>query len=230
MHKPKKRRTPSLANRINLIRAAVMGANDGILSIAGIVLGVAGAAVSPHNILLSGLSGMLAGTVSMAMGEFVSVSSQRDTEKQAITDETMALDEHYDEEFNFIKNKYVRTGISPALAAQATKEMLAGDRLTVAVRERYGFDPADKTSAVGAAIASMISFPTGSLLPLLAITLFPASIRIGATIIAVALALAITGYAAAVLGNAQRGKALRRNVLFGLLTMIVTYVIGTLFA
>ena len=108
--------------------------------------------------------------------------------------------------------------------------MLAGDKLTVAVRERYGFDPADKTSAVGAAIASMVSFPTGSLLPLLAITLFPASIRIGATIIAVAIALAITGYTAAVLGNAQRGKALGRNVLFGLLTMIVTYVIGTLFA
>ena len=92
MNKPKKRRPQSLANRINLIRAAVMGANDGILSIAGIVLGVAGAAVSPHNILLSGLAGMLAGTVSMAMGEFVSVSSQRDTEKQAIVDETLALD------------------------------------------------------------------------------------------------------------------------------------------
>ena len=230
MNKPKKRRPQSLANRINLIRAAVMGANDGILSIAGIVLGVAGAAVSPHNILLSGLAGMLAGTVSMAMGEFVSVSSQRDTEKQAIVDETLALDERYDEEFNFIRNKYVQTGISPDLAAKATKEMLAGDKLTVAVRERYGFDPADKTSAVGAAIASMVSFPTGSLLPLLAITLFPASIRIGATIIAVAIALAITGYTAAVLGNAQRGKALGRNVLFGLLTMIVTYVIGTLFA
>lgn len=220
----------NLAEKINVMRASVMGANDGILSVAGIVIGVAGATSNNRAIILSGLSGMLAGTVSMAMGEYVSVSTQRDSEKHALAKESRALDDHYQRGFDFIQGKYTATGIAPALAEQATREMLSKDSVNVAVRERYGFDPHEKASAFAAAIASMISFPTGSILPLVAINFFPPAIKIVATVIAVIVALAITGYTAAVLGNANRGKAMLRNVVSGVITMLVTYGIGSLFA
>lgn len=225
-----KKKKMSLASKINLIRAIVMGANDGIVSIAGIVIGVASAGSSAQAILISGIAGALAGTISMAVGEYVSVSTQRDAEKQAIIDEKDALKNHYQREFNFIKNEYTSVGVSDELATKATQEMLNGNQLYVAVRERYGFDLNDKTSAVGAAIASMISFPTGALLPLLAVTLLPASLRIIGTVIAVAVALVITGYVASVLGKEENHlKSTVRNVIVGLLTMLVTYVVGLLF-
>lgn len=225
-----KKKKMSLASKINLIRAIVMGANDGIISIAGIVIGVASAGSSAQAILISGIAGALAGTISMAVGEYVSVSTQRDAEKQAIIDEKDALKNHYQREFNFIKNEYTSVGVSDELATKATQEMLNGNQLYVAVRERYGFDLNDKTSAVGAAIASMISFPTGALLPLLAVTLLPAPLRIIGTVIAVAVALVITGYVASVLGKEENHlKSTVRNVIVGLLTMLVTYVVGLLF-
>lgn len=220
----------SLAAKINVIRASVMGANDGIVSVAGIVIGVAGAHSNSYAIFLAGIAGMLAGTISMAMGEWVSVSTQRDTEKRAIEKEQAALDDHYEREFQFIKAKYQATGISDKLAHQATKEMLTKDPLDVAIRERYGFNPAEKTSAFAAAIASMISFPIGSLLPLVAMTTTNANHRILGTFIAVIIALAITGHTAAALGNANKTRAVFRNVVSGVLTMIITYLIGSLFA
>lgn len=224
------KRKMSLAEKVNVMRASVMGANDGILSVAGIVIGVAGATANNGAILLAGLSGMLAGTVSMAMGEYVSVNAERDGQRNAIIKESAALDNDYQGEFDFIKQRYMKTGISADLAQQATTEMLGKDALNVAVRERYGFDPHEKTSAIAAAMASMISFPTGSILPLVAITFFPERIKLFATVIAVIVALTITGYTAAALGNANRGKAALRNIVSGLLTMAVTYGIGTLFA
>lgn len=224
-------KTMGLAEKINVMRASVMGANDGILSVAGIVIGVAGATNNNAAILLSGLSGMLAGTVSMAMGEYVSVNSQRDSEKRAIQKEQAALATNRQGEIDYIANQYHATGISPALAAKAATEMMAHeDSLDIAVRERYGFDPKEETSAVAAALASMISFPTGSILPLVAITFFPPAIKVIATVLAVIFALTFTGYAAAVLGKANPWKAALRNVVAGILTMIVTYGIGSLFA
>lgn len=228
MQVAKKKR--SLAEKINIMRASVMGANDGIVSGAGIVIGVAGATNNNYAIFLSGIAGMLAGTISMAMGEWVSVSTQRDSERRAIEKVSTSLDENYDDEIDFIKNKYSKTGISDALAEKATHEMMSGDPIDTAVRERYGFNPKEKTSAIAAALSSMLSFPTGSLLPLLSITLFPENIKMISTIIAVVIALVITGYTAAALGNANRFKAVVRNVVSGLLTMAVTYGIGLLFA
>ncbi|MFC6176522.1 VIT family protein [Companilactobacillus huachuanensis] len=226
----KEKKKQSLAEKINVMRASVMGANDGIVSVAGIVVGVASAQSNSHAIFLAGIAGMLAGTISMAMGEWVSVSTQRDTEKRALEKESAALDGNYDTEFGFIRDKYQATGISNELATKATSEMLSDEPLDVAVRERYGFNPKEKTSAIAAAMASMISFPTGSILPLVSITMFPQDIKMMATVIAVIIALSITGYTAAVLGGANRMKAVIRNVVSGLLTMFVTYAIGSLFA
>ena len=219
----------SLMQRNNLIRAGVMGANDGILSVSGIVLGVAGATSNTGTILLAGFAGMLAGTVSMAMGEYVSVSSQHDAQEKVRRVQTEALKSQYDTEFTFVKGKYVAEGISSHLAHQAAEEMMSKDPLTTTVRERYGFSLDHELSAGGAALASLISFPIGSILPMLAISVMPRSMREIATFIAVVIALALTGYAAAALNGANKQKAVMRNIIAGVFTMIVTYVIGSLF-
>ncbi|CAI2700182.1 hypothetical protein AKUH4B503X_11810 [Apilactobacillus kunkeei] len=218
----------TLAQRINIIRAGVMGSNDGILSVAGIVIGVDGATSNTFSIFISGIAGMIAGTVSMAMGEYVSVNSESDSQKNAVEKQKVALKDNYDNEFNIVKKKYMNSGISDELATKATTEMMNKDALVTTVREKYGFNVNQFTSPYAAAIASMISFPTGSILPLVAISLFPANIKVVATFIAVLIALSLTGYAAAMLSNANRLKSTLRNVASGMLTMLVTYLIGLL--
>ena len=220
----------SLAQKVNILRASVMGANDGIISIAGIVIGVAAATNNAYSILISGLSGTLAGMISMCMGEYVSVSTQKDSQKMALISERQRLDDQYQEEFNYVQQKYEEQDIDPKLAKQATKELMDKDALSTVVQERYGFNPKDFTSPYAAAIASFISFPTGSVLPMLAVTLAPAESRILATAIAVLIALLITGYCAAILSNSNRLKSSIRNAIAGLLTMGVTYIIGQLLA
>ena len=218
----------TLAQRINIIRAGVMGSNDGILSVAGIVIGVAGATSNTFSIFISGIAGMIAGTVSMAMGEYVSVNSESDSQKNAVEKQKVALRDNYQTEFNIVKEKYMSSGISDELATKATTEMMNKDALVTTVREKYGFNVNQFTSPYAAAIASMISFPTGSILPLVAISLFPANIKVVATFIAVLIALSLTGYTAAMLSNANRLKSTLRNVASGMLTMLVTYLIGLL--
>ena len=220
----------SLAQKVNILRASVMGANDGIISIAGIVIGVAAATNNAYSILISGLSGTLAGMISMCMGEYVSVSTQKDSQKMALISERQRLDDQYQEEFNYVQQKYEDQDIDPKLAKQATKELMDKDALSTVVQERYGFNPKDFTSPYAAAIASFISFPTGSVLPMLAVTLAPAESRILATAIAVLIALLITGYCAAILSNSNRLKSSIRNAIAGLLTMGVTFIIGQLLA
>ncbi|WP_347981131.1 VIT1/CCC1 transporter family protein [Limosilactobacillus portuensis] len=224
------RKKMSLAQKVNILRASVMGANDGIISIAGIVIGVAAATNNAYSILISGLSGTLAGMISMCMGEYVSVSTQKDSQKMVLISERQRLDDQYQEEFNYVQQKYEDQDIDPKLAKQATKELMDKDALSTVVQERYGFNPKEFTSPYAAAIASFISFPTGSVLPMLAVTLAPAESRILATAIAVLIALLITGYCAAILSNSNRLKSSIRNAIAGLLTMGVTYIIGQLLA
>jgi len=220
----------SLAQRNNIIRASVMGANDGILSVSGIVIGVAGATTNPFSILIAGFAGALAGTVSMAMGEYVSVHSQNDAQKKAEATQEKRLQQNYADEFDFVKDKYIAEGVPATLAIQATQEMMAADPLGTTIRERYGFTLHQEMSAISAGIASMISFPLGSILPMLAISLVTAQnhMNVWATAVSVAIALAITGYLAAKLSGANLYKATLRNVIAGIFTMIITYGIGTL--
>ncbi|TYC48164.1 VIT family protein [Weissella muntiaci] len=223
-----KQKKLNLSQRNNLVRAAVMGANDGILSISGIVIGVAAASSNSFTIFIAGFAGILAGTVSMAMGEYVSVHSQNDAQVRAESEQRYALENDYQTEYRFVRDKYINQGVSLELATLAANEMMAQDALGTTVRERHGFTLHHEVSAVGAAIASMISFPTGSLLPMLAITLLPANIKIPATGLAVAIALAITGYSAAKLSGANLYRATLRNVISGIFTMVVTFLIGSL--
>lgn len=220
----------SLAQKINVLRASVMGANDGIISVAGIVLGVAGATSNNFAIFISGIGGLLAGNISMAMGEYVSVHSQKDAQQKATIEEIQLLETNYDQQCQFISNKLIASGISPELSEKAAQEMMAKDPLVTVVREKYGFDPNEFTSPFAAALASMLSFTAGALLPLAAITLLPTQWRIAGTGFAVFFALIITGYIAAVLGNASKARSVVRNTFAGLLTMLVTYFIGSLFA
>ena len=219
----------NLFQRNNIIRASVMGANDGIISIAGIVIGVAGATSHVGTVILAGFAGTLAGTVSMAMGEYVSVSSQHDAQQKVAHEQKQALESDYEGEFEFVCQKYQETGISEILAMKATAEMMEKDALGTTVRERHGFTLGQELSAKGAALASMLSFPAGALLPMLAISLIPSFWNKIATVFAVLIALAFTGYAAARLNGADKMHAAMRNVIAGILTMLVTYLVGLLF-
>lgn len=154
---PKKKM--SLAQKVNVLRASVMGANDGIISVAGIVIGVAAATSNPYSILISGLSGSLAGTISMCMGEYVSVSTQKDSQKMALISERQRLKGQYQQEFNYVQKQYEKQDIDPKLAHQATKELMDKDALSTVVQERYGFNPKEFTSPYAAAIASIYLFP-----------------------------------------------------------------------
>ena len=147
----------------------------------------------------------------------------------ALVEEKERLAEDPQGEFDYVKQKYMDQDISEDLAKQATQELMDKDAMGTAVQERYGFNPNEFTSPYAAAIASFISFPLGSILPMVAVTTFPPAIRIAATVIAVLIALVITGYIAAVLGkNPDKLKSVIRNTISGLLTMAVTFLIGQL--
>ena len=224
------KRKMSLVQKVNILRASVMGANDGIISVAGIVIGVAAATQNPFAILISGLAGSLAGTISMAAGEYISVSTQKDSQKMALAVEGQRLKNDYASEFSFVKQKYLDQSIDPELAQAATQQLMDKDPIGTVVQERYGFNPREYTSPYDAAIASFISFPIGSILPIVAVTISPVHLRIWMTMLAVTFMLIITGYTAAVLGGSDRWKSAFRNVIAGLITMLITFVIGQLFA
>ena len=216
-----------LNNRLNWLRAGVLGANDGIVSTAGIVMGVAGATSERSTILLAGVAGLAAGALSMAAGEYVSVSTQRDSEQALLDKERRELAEDPQDELAELAGIYRDKGLSEELAIQVARELTAHDALGAHAEAELGIDPDDLTNPWTAAWASMVSFTVGALLPLLLVVLVPAGYRIGVTVVAVALALALTGWASARFGYGAARRAVVRNVGGGLLAMAVTYAIGT---
>ncbi|MGN6780125.1 MAG: VIT1/CCC1 transporter family protein [Marmoricola sp.] len=214
--------------RLNWLRAAVLGANDGIVSVAGIVMGVAGATTDNHAILVAGLAGLVAGALSMAAGEYVSVSTQRDTEQALLAKERRELEEEPEEELAELAGLYRDKGLDEDLAMEVAVALTAHDGLRAHAEAELGIDPDDLTNPWHAAWASMASFTVGALLPLLVITLLPSSIRVVCTVVAVVIALVLTGYLSATAGDARLRPAIVRNVVGGLLAMAVTYGIGSL--
>lgn len=215
---------------LNVLRAGVLGMNDGIISTAGIVLGVAGAQQSSFALFIAGISGMLAGAFSMSGGEFVSVSQQRDMQKTAAQKQQQAIAEHYPQELAELTQVYVDKGISVELAHQVAAELMVKDGLGATCREKYNIELGNYFNPWPAAVSSFCSFFVGAILPLLTITLVPARWKVQVTFVAVACALLLTGYVSATLGQTRRRKAVWRNLVVGLLTMIVTYAVGHLFA
>lgn len=214
-----------LSNRLNWLRAAVLGANDGIVSTAGVVMGVAGATTDRPAILIAGIAALVAGALSMAVGEYVSVSSQRDAELAIIAEEKQVLREMPEEEFDQLRGILESSGISPLVAHQAAEELTEWNALRVHAKLEYGIDVDDVTNPWGAAGASGASFTVGALIPVLTI-LLPADVRTWATLGVVTLALALTGWAAATIGKAAPRRAVLRNVVGGVLAMVVTWAVG----
>ena len=216
-----------LNNRLNWLRAGVLGANDGIVSTAGLVMGVAGATSDRTTILVAGVAGLVAGALSMAAGEYVSVSTQSDSERALLDKERRELVDEPDEELAELAGIYMGKGLSEELAREVAEALTAHDALGAHAEAELGIDPDDLTNPWTAAWASMVSFTVGALLPLLTIVLTPPGGRVVVTVVAVLVALALTGWASARLGYGAPRKAVLRNVAGGLLAMAVTYGIGT---
>lgn len=213
---------------LNWLRAAVLGANDGIVSVAGLVMGVAGATTDRNTIFVAGSAGLVAGALSMAAGEYVSVSTQRDTEKALLAKERRELAEEPEEELAELAGIYRDKGLTEDLALQVAEQLTEHDALGAHAEAELGIDPNQLTSAWQAALASMLAFTLGAALPLLTVMVFSASLRVWATVVTVVAALALTGFASARFAEADVRRAILRNVVGGLLAMLVTYAIGTL--
>jgi VIT1/CCC1 family predicted Fe2+/Mn2+ transporter len=216
-----------LASRLNWLRAGVLGANDGIVSVAGIVVGVAAATATRSTILTAGIAGLAAGAVSMALGEYVSVSTQRDSERAILEVERRELAEQPEAELAELAAIYEGKGLSAATAWKVAEELTENDAFTAHAEAELGIDPTELTNPRHAAFSSALSFTLGALLPLLAI-LTPVALRIPVTIVAVLVALAITGAVGAKLGQAPVLRATVRVLVGGALAMVVTFGIGHL--
>ena len=220
----------SNTHKLNWLRASVLGANDGIVSIAGLVMGVAGATESVGVIFTAGMAGIVAGAISMAAGEDVSVSSSRDTEKALLKKEHYELKNFPEKELNELALIYEQKGLSKKTATVVAKELSTNDAYAAHAHAELNIDPDNLTSPWHAAFASSIAFVSGAVIPLIAILTPPLSLRIPIAFVAVLIALAITGFLSAKAGGASVKRAILRVVVGGTLAMTVTYAIGKLFA
>ena len=220
-----------LGARLNWLRAGVLGANDGLVSGAGICLGVA--AANPANtpaILTAGVAGLLAGSAAMAMGEYVSVSSQRDTEEALIQKERHDLTHTPAEEFEELVAVYQGQGLTESTARLVVEELTGHDPLAAHLRAEYGIHQEELTNPWHAALASAISFTSGFVLPLLAIVLLPVGVRMPATLAVALLGLGVTGWISAHISGAEKKHhPMVRNLLGGGAAMALTWGIGHLF-
>lgn len=214
--------------KLNWLRAAVLGANDGIVSIAGLVVGVAGASDSAHVILIAGTAGVVAGALSMAAGEYVSVSSQRDAERALLDRESAKLAADPDGQFKQLALLYEAKGLSRPTALRVAEELTAHDAFLAHAEAEHGITPHDLVNPWHAAIASAGAFVSGAIVPMLFILIPPAHLRVPVTFIGVLVALALTGIASAHAGGAGKRRAIIRVVVGGALAMVITYAIGIL--
>ncbi|WP_234659657.1 VIT1/CCC1 transporter family protein [Agromyces marinus] len=214
--------------KLNWLRAAVLGANDGIISVAALVVGVAAATTNLGAILVAGVASVAAGAISMGLGEYVSVSSQRDTERALIEKERDELATMPDQELAELAGIYRGKGLTPETAQRVAEELTAHDALGAHLEAELHISEHDVVSPWHAAWASALSFLAGAVLPMLAILLPPPEWRVATTFVAVVIALAITGWLSAWIGGAPRTRAILRVVTGGALALAVTWVIGGL--
>jgi len=218
-----------MAARLNWLRAGVLGANDGIVSTAGLVVGVAGATADRGTIFTAGLAGLVAGAVSMALGEYISVSSQRDSERSHLALERRELRDSPAEELQELADMYVRKGLSVQTAQRVAEELTDNDALAAHADIELGIDSGSLTNPLHASFASAVAFTLGALLPLVAILLSPTSVRVAVTVGIVLVALAIAGVLSARLGHSSVRRAVTRVVVGGAAGLALTYAIGRLF-
>ena len=206
---------------VGWLRAAVLGANDGIVSTASLVLGVASANTSPSGVLLAGVAGLVAGAMSMATGEYVSVSSQADTETAALAEEKSELDADYQGEVRELTSLYIQRGVEPALARQVAEQLMAKDALEAHAREELGL-----TDTHSARPFSAVSFSAGAGLPLIVAVLSPAKLTVIAIFLSTLCSLAALGYFSSVVSNAPPVRAISRITFWSTLAMLFSMGIG----
>lgn len=219
--------TAGIAGRLNWLRAGVLGANDGIVSVAAIVVGVAGATNDLAPILTAGTAALVGGAISMTLGEYVSVSSQSDSEKTLIATERRELSEMPAQELDELTGLYQAKGISPETARKVAEELTAHDALGAHLSAELNIDGQDLVSPWRAALASAVAFTSGGIIPFVAM-LLPPGMRIPATFVVVLLALAVTGALGAHLGGRPVLRPTIRVVIGGAVALGATFLIGTL--
>jgi len=217
---------PNIASRLNWLRAGVLGANDGIVSVAGLVVGVAAASHAASLIFAAGVAGLVAGAVSMALGEYVSVSTQRDTQRALLRRQRRQLADMPEAKLAELAAHFAAKGLSAQTARRVAAELTSHDALAAHAEAELGIDPDDLSNPWQAAVSSAFSFTVGALIPLIAILLPPADMRLPVAFASVLVALVLTGTLSAMLGGARKGRAVVRVVLGGALAMLVTYGIG----
>lgn len=220
---------PHYITRSGWLRAAVLGANDGIVSVASLIVGVAAAEPSQSAVLLAGAAAVAAGAMSMAAGEYVSVSSQSDTERADILREEKALSETPEAEMAELAALWQERGLTPETAALVAQELTAHDALGAHIRDELGLSEVHSANPLQAAFASGLTFTIAAALPLLAAWLAPAGAVIPTVLITTVLALALLGAMGARTGGAPMGRAVGRVVIWGLFAMAVTWGIGRIF-
>lgn len=219
----------SQTDKLNGLRAAVLGANDGVVSTAGLIFGVAGATNNKGAIFTAGLAGLIAGAISMAVGEYVSVSTQRDTERAFIEREKKLLKKDPSGQLESLATFYEEKGVSRKTALQFARELTADDPIKAHLESELKLDEEDLTNPITAAVASFFSFGLGAAIPLIAAVASPDHTRIQITLVAVILGLFLTGYYSAKFGGANKRAAVLRVLVGGIIAMAVTYYIGHLF-
>lgn len=215
--------------RTGWLRAAVLGANDGIISVSSLVIGIAAAAVGPNEILISGVAGLVSGAMSMAAGEYVSVSSQADLENADLAREKKELEEIPDIELDELAEIYVSRGLSKELAYEVATQMMRKDALEAHARDELGINEITTARPLQAAIASAVAFSSGALVPVLSIFIFPRDIFIIASSAVCILLLGMLGALAAKIGGAPMLMPMMRIMFWGAAAMGFTALIGSMF-
>ena len=218
-----------LVSRIGWLRAAVLGANDGIISTASLIVGVAAAAAKQNDVLIAAVAGLAAGAMSMAAGEYVSVSSQSDTEQADLARERKELSEHAEFELDELASIYVKRGVDAALARQVAQQLMAKDALTAHARDELGISEISTARPVLAAVTSAAMFSAGAAMPMLMVVVSPAGVLVPIVSAASLGFLALLGAIGAITGGANVLRATARVTFWGAFAMALTAGIGRLF-
>lgn len=220
---------PHRVHRVGWLRAAVLGANDGIVSTASLIIGVAAASATQQSILLAGVAGLVAGAMSMAAGEYVSVSSQADTENADLEIEKLALENHYELELKELADIYTDRGLEPELAREVADQLMAHDALGAHARDEIGISHKVTAQPVQAALSSAGTFMVGAALPLIVAWLAPRGLLIPAVALSSLVFLALLGGTAARAGGANVMLGAARVTFWGVLAMAMTAAVGRFF-
>jgi vacuolar iron transporter family protein len=218
-----------LVHRIGWLRAAILGANDGIVSTASLIVGVAAASAGRNQILITGVAGLVAGAMSMAAGEYVSVSSQADTENADLAREREELRRYPQSELNELAGIYMKRGVAPALARDVAQQLMAKDALVAHARDELGISEITTARPIQAALTSAATFSAGAAMPLVAVIVSPGDLVLAAVSIAALLFLAVLGAIGAHAGGAPVLRATLRVTFWGALAIAITAGIGKLF-